>query len=167
MSKILCIKYKYAPLRKAKISITDEDDKVQYEVTIEGLTITPIIYPTLRINNNEMEVATLKKKILPWPPSWSVSSSMGNFAIKCKSSLFATNRTYSIIGGPFDRAMAKEKTMDSVFEIIHAGERLAIASGKVSLGDRHRIEIIHDDKKAELLTAILMVVFLEDRSTAD
>ena len=159
MSRMLCIKNKIFSL-KGKMFITDEHDKMIYEANGEFAFIAP----TWKINKNELELASLKRKVFAWSPTWIVSSSFGDFIIKRK--LWSWTRCYTIIEGPFDGAVAKGNIWGLKFEIGIDGQQIAKAKGEIfSIRDAHIIEILYDDEKAELLTVILMVALHLDRSS--
>lgn len=157
MSRTLYIKNKIFSL-KGKMFINDKHDRVVYVANRESVFSAS----RWKINKNQLAVASLKRKVFSWSPTWTVSSAVGDFVIKRQ--LWSWTRCYTVINGPFDGAMAKGKIWSLKFEIEADGQKIAqVKREAFSIKDVHVFEIINDDEKAELLTVIFMVALRSDR----
>lgn len=157
MTQQLFIRNKLISL-KGNIIICDEHDEPRYQA--KGSFA--VFYPRWRLFNGEAEIASLRRKIFVWRPTWQINSELGDFIIKKK--LLSWYSRYKVFGGPFDGAEIKGNFWDLKFEISHQSQQLAKASGKlVSLRNRYAIELLRDDETTELFTAIVMVTMLMHR----
>lgn len=157
MTKQLFIRNKLISL-KGNIIICDEHDEPRYQA--KGSFA--VFYPRWRLFKGEAEIASLRRKIFVWRPTWQINSELGDFIIKKK--LLSWHSRYQVIGGPFDGAEINGNFWDRQFEISHQLQLLAQASGKImSLRNRYTIELLREDDSTELFTAIVMVTMLMHR----
>lgn len=157
MAHLLTITNKLFSLR-GSMSINDEAGKPLYDAKGEFAFFAP----TWRIYQSENEVASIRRELFAWAPTWHVGGSLGAFQIKRK--LWSWVRQYHIVGGPFDGAEIRGNMWDLKFEITHDNKSLAHATGKIlTLRDTHSIEVTNDDPEATLVTVIAMVTLLMDR----
>ena len=155
MTRVLSIANKLLSLR-GRMDITDEHGSLAYEAKGELALLTP----TWRINSNEKEVATVRRKIFSWAPTWMVQCGSEIFQIKRK--LFASTRQYYAVGGSYDGTIVKGNIWDLSFRVFRNQNTIANATGKIfSLRDRHNVEIVG---KGELFVVIAMIVLHLDRS---
>lgn len=145
---------------KGKINVTDISDQLLYEAEGEF----SISSPTWRISDRIKQVASARKKVLSFSPTWEIKSDAGDFMIK--GATFAFNRTYKVVGGPFDGAKISGNVWDTKFNISNRSQIIAKAAGKTfTLRDRHSIEVIEANSDAELLTVVTMVVLLLEKKS--
>jgi len=158
MSKYLSVSNTILSMR-GHMPITDENGVLIYEAKGE----LPFISPTWRLLTATGEVvATVRKKVFTWQPTWIVSGELGTFAIKRK--LFSFVRCYRVEGGPFNGSELTGNFMGLKFDIVHNSDVIAHATGKIfSLRDTHTIEIVKQGPEARLFTAIAMVTLQLDK----
>jgi uncharacterized protein YxjI len=160
MPKILSIANTLLSVR-GRMQITDERGSSIYEAKGE----LALLSPTWRISRSEQEVATVRRKILSWPPTWMVHCGLDDFLIKRK--LLSWTRQYYARGGPYDGALIKGSLWDMSFEVLHGVNTVAVATAKIlSLRDRHNIEIFGKEERDELFVVVAMVVLHLDRREA-
>jgi len=157
MSRVLSIANKLLSLR-GRMEIADEQGAPAYEAQGEFALFSP----TWRISRNDQEVATVRRKIFAWVPTWVIECGAESFLIKRK--LLSWTRQYHAVGGTYDGAVVKGNIWDLSFRVSRASATLATASGKIlTLRDRHNVEIFGE---GELFVVIAMVVLQLDRRDA-
>jgi uncharacterized protein YxjI len=155
----LVISNKLLSLR-GRMNITDLSDQLMYEAVGEFAFLSP----TWRISKGAEQVATVRRKILSFVPTWNINSDIGEFAIKRK--LFSFTRKYNVLGGPFSGVLISGNIWDLKFNISNGSETIARATSKIlTLRDRHNIEVIKSGKEAELMTVIAMVTLHLERKS--
>ena len=153
MARTLCASNKLLSLR-GRILITDTSENVAYEGKGEFS-----FFPTWRLYESGKDIATIKRKIFAWSPTWKIESTIGPFTIKRK--IWAMVRRYSIVGGKYHKAELRGNFFDHKFTISKDQNRNAHATKKLlTLRDRHSIEIKENTKEAEIFVAITMIVML-------
>ena len=154
MTRILSIANKLLSLR-GHIDITDEHGSLAYEAKGE----LALFAPTWRITRSEKEVATIRRKIFSWSPTWIVQEGSEVFQIKRK--LLSWTRQYYAVGGSYDGTIVEGNIWDLSFRVFRNLDTIATATGKIlTLRDRHNIEIVGE---GELFVVIAMVVLQLDR----
>lgn len=154
MPRILSVTNKLLSLRGA-IEITDADGIVAYRA--QGSLA--LVSPTWRIFRGDTEVATVRKRIFALSPTWDFEGELGALTVRRKILSFV--RRYRASGGALDGAIVSGNLFDLHFEVSHAGETLAKASGRIlSIRDRHEIEVLADP---ELFVVFAMLVVQLDR----
>jgi uncharacterized protein YxjI len=157
MTRVLSIANKLLSLR-GRMDVTDEHGSLAYEAKGE----LALIVPTWRINRDEKEVATVRRKIFSWAPTWIVQCGSEEFQIKRK--LLSWTRQYYAVGGSYDGTIVKGNIWDLSFRVFRNQDTIATATGKIlTLRDRHNIEIVGE---GELFVVIAMVVLQLDRRDA-
>lgn len=154
MTRVLSIANKLLSLR-GRMEITDEHGSLAYEARGE----LAFLAPTWQINSGENEVATVRRKIFSWAPTWIIQYGSEEFHIKRK--LLSWTRQYYAVGGPYDGAITQGNLWDLSFRISRDHETIAVATGKIlSLRDRHNFEVTGE---GEVFAVISMVVLHLDR----
>lgn len=157
MTRVLSIANKLLSLR-GRMDVTDEHGSLAYEAKGE----IALISPTWRINSNEKEVASVRRKIFSLTPTWIVQCGSEEFKIKRK--LFSWTRQYYAVGGSHDGTIVKGNIWDLSFKVLRNRNTIATATGNIlTLRDRHNIEIVGE---GELFVVISMVVMHLDRLDA-
>jgi uncharacterized protein YxjI len=157
MTRILSIANKLLSLR-GRMEIADEQGAPAYEARGEFALLVPI----WRISRNEQEVATVRRKIFAWAPTWIIQCGPESFLIQRK--LLSWTRQYHAVGGSYDGAVVKGNIWALSFRVARGPATLATASGKIlTLRDRHNVEIFGE---GELFVVIAMVVLHIDRREA-
>lgn len=160
MPQLLSVANKLLSLRGA-ITLTDENEQSLFEARGEFALFTP----TWRLYKGATELASIRKRIWAWAPTWDIESVLGSFVIKRK--LWAWSRQYRVIGGGFDGAFIKGSFFDFSAEVVVGGKLIAKAQGKIlTLRDRHIVELLDQVEDSVLFTAIAMVVMQLDRKAA-
>ncbi|AOW76889.1 hypothetical protein A3Q34_08495 [Colwellia sp. PAMC 20917] len=157
MSTVLSISNKIFSL-KGQMFIDDENGERCYEAKGEFALFCPI----WTLKNSVKDLATVKRKLWSWSPTWNVESTIGDFIIKRK--LFSWTRAYNVAGGLYDGAVIKGNVWDLKFEISYKDECIASAKSKIlSLRDTHNILVHETNNDAELFTTIIMVALHLDQ----
>ncbi len=158
MSQLLSVSNTLLSMR-GRMPITDETGVLLYEAKGE----LAFMSPTWRLTTaNGDVVATVRKKVFSWQPTWIVSGELGVFEIRRKILSFV--RRYRVIGGPFNRAEMTGNIWGLKFNVVHNSEDIAYATGKVfSLRDTHTIKVVKSGAEAMLFTAIVMVTLQLDK----
>ncbi|GGW83886.1 hypothetical protein GCM10007391_16870 [Alteromonas halophila] len=139
------------------MSIGDENGHTVYDASGQIA-----FNPTWTLNKGNEQLATVKRKLLAWVPTWNIYSRIGDFSIKRK--VFSWTRTYHVIGGQYDGAKIKGNFWDLKFQITHRNQCIASAQGEIlSLRDTHSIQVHSNNSEDELFTSIVMVVLHRDR----
>jgi uncharacterized protein YxjI len=154
MTTILSIANKLMSLR-GQIDITDEQGALAYRARGEFSFTSP----TWRVYAGEeasgAPMATIRRRMLTWVPTWDIGVESGAFQIKRK--VFSWTRTYRVVGGDYDGALIKGNVWDLNFTITRDDQVLATAAGKIlSLRDRHRVEI-HGEAERFVVLAMLVL----------
>jgi uncharacterized protein YxjI len=141
------------------MTISNEDGELVYEARGQFAFFSP----TWRLTTPDGEVATIKRKIFSWSPTWLVAGELGPFEIRRKT--WSWVRRYQVIGGPFDGAEMTGNFWDLKFKISHRSREIARAKGKMlALRDTHNIAVLEPDRQSKLFTAIAMVALHMDRN---
>ncbi|MDI4632916.1 hypothetical protein J7U46_07630 [Pelomonas sp. V22] len=157
MSKILSIKRKLLSL-KERLQILDADERLLYEATWEFAWFNP----TWVLTRDGREAARLKRRLLSWLPCWEVQANGSPFLLRTR---WGWRRRVQVQGGPLDGAELRGGLLDMSFELERSGRILARADAKwLSLRERHVIELLDESPEAELLTAVMMVTVLLQKS---
>ena len=161
MSKTLVLAERVLSIR-GRVGITDE----QGQQCSEGRGDFSLLHTRWRIFRDTDEVALIKKKFFALRPTFRVSGELGEFVMQRK--LLSLRRHYRVIGGTYDGAIFSGGIFDLNFKIEHNGKLLAQAQEKlVSLRDKHRLEVLSDDRHDELFTVIAMVVMQMEKHADD
>lgn len=145
-----------------KIQITDDAGLVLYE----GAARWAWLPRPWRITQHGQEVASIARKPWSFTPIWSVSTHEEHFILRGK--FWSWRRHITVVGARFDGAVLQGSLLDMDFELARHGQLLARAQAKLlTLRTRHSIELLDDSPQAELLTAILMIHLLAQKSEDD
>ena len=157
MSNFLSVSNKLLSLR-GNIRITDENVHLAFEARGEFAFFSA----TWRIFQDDLQVATIRRKIFSIRPTWEISGTLGEFLVKRK--IFSFYRRMYVDGGPYEGATISGSLLDLGFLIEKEGLELAKASGKIlTISDRHNIELLSQNAQDILFTVIGMVVVQLDR----
>ncbi|MCQ8895229.1 hypothetical protein NQT62_02100 [Limnobacter humi] len=144
---------------RGRIPITNQQGELVYEARGEFAFFNP----TWCLTNAQGEVATIRRKVFAWRPTWLITSQLGVF--KIQRPIWSVVRKYQVVGGPLDGAEMTGNFWDLDFKITHRSEYLARVQGKLlTLRDTHTIDLLKSDPQSSLLTVITMVVMHMDRS---
>lgn len=160
MSRILTVSNKLLSLR-GRVCITDADDRDVYHAQGE----LAFLSPTWRLYEGGAAegppLATIRRRLLAWVPTWDIEAGGMSFQIKRK--VFSWTRQYDVVGGDYDGATIRGNIWDLNFAITHHCRELATAAGKLlSLRDRHRVEIVGEGE--HFVVIALLVLQLDRRS---
>ncbi|QJR82250.1 hypothetical protein CA267_016575 [Alteromonas pelagimontana] len=159
MSTVLSISNKLMSFR-GRMSIGDENGEALYDANGQF----SLFCRTWTLNKSGKQIATVKRKIWAWMPTYNMESFLGNFMIK--RHLFSWTRAYSVIGGQYDGTEIRGNFWDLKFRVTRGNNCIASAKGKIlTLRDTHSIQVHGDKTEDELFTSIVMVVLHLDRKS--
>ena len=157
MPRILTFSNTLLSLR-GKIAIGDEQGRPVYEARGEF----SLLSPAWRLYRDELLVATVRRRLLSWRPTWDVHVGTQHCVIDRK--LLALRRVHRVHGGSHDGAMLTGNFWDMSFAITRGQQMLAKARGKLlSLRDVHTVELLGSDPADEVFVVAAMLVVLLDR----
>lgn len=160
MSKILSVSNKLLSLR-GRIQVTDEADAIVYEGRGEFALLSPTWRVYAGAEGEGQPLATIRKRLLAWAPTWDIQA--GNTPFQIRKKIFSWTRQYTAVGGDHDGAVIKGNFWDLDFTITHGDRLMANAVGKLlSLRDRQNVEVF----EGELFVVIAMLVLHIDQRAA-
>jgi uncharacterized protein YxjI len=159
MARRLFISAKLLSLKR-RFQITDEADEILYECTWKFAFFSP----PWKLSKKGSEVATFRRKIFSWAPTWNVTSVDGNFRMRQR--IFSFRRRVVVKGGIYDGAEFNGSLFGMTFTLRAAGQTIAEAHRELlTIRDKHYIDLLIDTPQAELLTAIVMASLLVQKET--
>lgn len=159
MSTVLSISNKLLSFR-GRMSIGDENGKALYDANGQF----SFLWPTWTLRKSDKHIATVKRKLWAWQPTYIIDSCLGDFVVK--RHLFSWTRSYTVIGGPYDGAEIKGNFWDLKFRVTHGNKCIASAKGQIlSMRDTHSILVHNGKTDDELFTTIVMVVLQLDKQS--
>lgn len=164
MTTTLSIANKLMSLR-GQIDITDETGAIVYRARGEFSLTSPTWRLYAGEETNGTPLATIRRRMLTWVPTWDIKDASGDFQIKRK--VFSWTRTYRAVGGAYDGAVIKGNVWDLEFTVTRDDQVLATAAGKMlSLRDRHRVEIHGEAERFVVLAMLVLQVSRAEDSHA-
>lgn len=157
MPKTLSVSNKLISLR-GRILLSDAAGEPVYEARGEFALFSP----TWRLQRGTSQLASIRRKLFAWAPTWIIQYGDATFRIRRK--LLAFTRQYYTVGGPYDGVRISGNLWDLRFRIEHKQRLIARAAGRIlTLRDRHDVEIAGKSEQDELFTALAMIVLHLDR----
>jgi uncharacterized protein YxjI len=155
MARILSVSNKLLSLRGG-IDIMDAQGMVAYRATGSFALFSP----KWRIFQGDKEIASVRKRVFSFAPTWDFEGELGAITIRRK--IFSFVRRYYTLGGPVDGAVVIGNLLDLRFKVSHAGVTLAKASGRVlTIRDRHEVEVLENPE--QFVVFAMLVVQLDRR----
>lgn len=159
MSKTLTVSEKFFSL-SGQIGIVDRFSKeVLYVAKGKMFSFTSA---WKIFNNQETEVAKVRKLIFSLTKGWVISGELGDFTIKKK--FWSWNRNYLVNGGKYNEATLKGNFTDIGLDVTHKGEWIISTEEHLfAMTQTHSLTVIGDNLEDEKFAAILMVILMMDK----
>lgn len=165
MPRILSVTNKLLSLR-GRIHFTDDEGAMAYEAVGELALLSPTWRIFVGTQGERPPLATVRRRILAWRPTWDIDTGDGSFEIR--RTLFSWTPRYRAIGGPWDGARIEGNLWQLNFTITHDGVTLATAAGKIlSLRDRHRVQIFGEGERFVVIAMLVLQLDRRERESND